>query len=441
MNMKKLLISLAMLLFVAQVGAQTKAAADALKNLEKAKAETENPKKSGNPASWVKLASAYVDCYDAPIKAVRMNASQMEVKMLLKDQQILSSEKKEVEGRIFDVDSYSDKDLYYDENGTLVAWVIKEPTLKGADPLDEAYKALLKAAELDTKNAQAKPIADQLKNIRSSYVNEGLSAYSVGNNKAAADNFETSLTIAAHPLINIVDNDVIYYTAFTASLAGDNNRAIKYFEKTIETGNEQDGDVYAPLAENYKIAGDVAKAKETLAAGFAKYPTNQRILVSLINLYLESNEDPSEVLNLIKVAEENEPTNASLIYAEGNVYKNLGDLDNAIAAYKRAEEVDPKYLFAPFTLGTTYYEKAFDLQQKAAEEMDDAKYNELIKQLEESLESCIAPFERAFNLSDDVEIKLAAAEYLKNAYFRFREKSADYQAGFEKYSKFVEENK
>ena len=128
--MRKVLISLLLLFFVAQVNAQVKATADALKTLGKAKTEVENPKKANNPASWVKLGNAYTECYDAPIKGIWQGATQMEAKMLLKDQQILSSAQEEKNGRVFSVDNYADKSLYYDENGALVAWVITQPALK-----------------------------------------------------------------------------------------------------------------------------------------------------------------------------------------------------------------------------------------------------------------------------------------------------------------------
>ena len=48
--MRKVLISLLLLLFVAQVNAQVKATADAVKALEKAKLEVANPKKASNAA-------------------------------------------------------------------------------------------------------------------------------------------------------------------------------------------------------------------------------------------------------------------------------------------------------------------------------------------------------------------------------------------------------
>ena len=45
----------------------------------------------------------------------------------------------------------------------------------------------------------------------------------------------------------------------------------------------------------------------------------------------------------------------------------------------------------------------------------------------------IEPFEKCFSSTKDQEIKNVVAEYLKNIYFRFREKNAEYLAGYEKY--------
>ncbi|MEG2849814.1 MAG: hypothetical protein RR880_06245, partial [Bacteroidales bacterium] len=125
--MKKLFISVVLLLFAAQINAQSKAAADAIKSLDKAKLETENPKKSSNPATWVKLGNAYLECYDSPIKGIWQGASQLQIKLLLKDEPIISSAQEEKNGREFTVDTYDDKALFYDESGILAAWLVKTP--------------------------------------------------------------------------------------------------------------------------------------------------------------------------------------------------------------------------------------------------------------------------------------------------------------------------
>lgn len=436
--MRKVLISLLLLLFVAQANAQVKAAADAVKALDKVKAEVANPKKASNPASWVKLGTAFADCYDAPIKGLWQGASQMEAKMLLKDQQILASGQEEKNGKVFSVDQYADKSLYYDENGVLSAWVIKEPVLKDANALVESFNAFVKANELDTKGSQKKVLVEQMKSLQSRFVNEAMSNYTLGENKLAADNFENSLKVSGHALLNVVDSTIMYYTAVTAAMAGDHPRAIKYLEECTKIAFDQNGDVYSTLADCYKKTGDTVKAKEVLNTGFLKYPTSQSVLVALINLYMETNDDSNKLLDLLKTAQANEPTNASLYYAEGNVYLKFNDFEKAIAAYQKSAQIDPNYFWAYFSEGKAYYDQAVAIQEQANMESDDNKYLALLDKLDKSLESSISPLEIAFSKADDQELKAYVAELLKNVYFRFRDKSEEYKANYEKYNSFLQ---
>ncbi len=436
--MRKVFISLLMVLFVAQANAQVKAATDAVKALDKAKLEVENPKKASSSASWVKLGNAYTECYDAPIKGIWQGASQMEAKMLLKDQQILSSEQVEKNGRVFSADNYADKTLYYDENGTLAAWVVKEPALKDENPLLGSFEAYKKANELDTKGSQKKVITEQLRALQNRFVNEAMSFYTLGENKLAADNFEYSLGISSHPLVNVVDSMIMYYTAVTAAMAEDHARAIKYLEKCTEISYDQNGDVYSTLADCYKKSGDTVKAKEVLNTGFLKYPTSQSVLVALINLYMETNDDSNKLLDLLKSAQANEPNNPSLFYAEGNVYLKFNDFNKAIEAYKKSGEIDPNYFWASFSEGKTYYDWAVAIQEQANMEADDNKYMELLNQLDETLEKSLAPLESAFTKAPDDELKAYVAELLKNVYFRFRDKDDNYKANYEKYNSYLQ---
>ena len=436
--MRKVLISLLLLLFVAQANAQVKAAADAVKALDKVKAEVANPKKAANPASWVKLGNAFADCYDAPIKGLWQGASQMEAKMLLKDQQILASGQEEKNGRVFSVDQYADKTLYYDENGALAAWVIKEPALKDANALVESFNAFAKANELDVKGSQKKVLVEQMKALQSRFVNEAMSHYTLGENKLAADNFENSLKVSGHALLNVVDSTIMYYTAVTAAMAGDHARAIKFLEECTKISFDQNGDVYSTLADCYKKTGDTVKAKEVLNTGFLKYPTSQSVLVALINLYMETNDDSNKLLDLLKTAQANEPNNPSLYYAEGNVYLKFNDFEKAIAAYQQSAKIDPNYFWAYFSEGKAYYDQAVAIQEQANMESDDNKYVELLDKLDKSLESSLAPLETAFTKAEDKELKEYVAELLKNVYFRFRDKSEEYKANYEKYNSFLQ---
>ncbi|MFA6758386.1 MAG: hypothetical protein WCR61_03570 [Bacteroidales bacterium] len=435
--MKKLLIALILFTGV-QVGAQTKDVVDALKAYEQAKKNAENPKRATKAKTWLTLADAYAQLYDAPIKSIWLGTSQMEAKVLLKDQRIEKSEEVVINNTPFLADHYSDKILYYGQNGTLAAWEI---TYKALDEplLEKSYDALNEALKVDDRGRVTNDVIAHLEALKTRYYNEAMSSYALGKFEVASYDFEKAADIAAHEIIGDIDTVFIYYAGLTAFMAKDHDRAIEFFNKALDHDYDGEGDAYSYLAESYKAQSNIAMAKEVLNKGFNKYPSAQSILVSLINTYLESNDDPMKILDLIHQAQINEPDNATLHYAEGNVWKNLGELDKATASYKKSVEIDPTYYFGYFAIGAAHYDYAVDLQAKAAEEMDDTKYEAMVKELETNLEAAITPFEKCFEATKDQEIKSVVAEYLKNIYFRFREKSDEYMAGYEKYNAYSQQ--
>ena len=128
-----------------------------------------------------------------------------------------------------------------------------------------------------------------------------------------------------------------------------------------------------------------------------------------------------------------------MYYSEGNLYRELKQYDKAVEMFEKSAEIDPKYFYAPFSIGDLYYTMALDIQEKAASELDDAKYNKMNEQLNECLKKAIEPFTKAFNLTDDKQNKEACAEYLKNIYFRFKDESPENEALYNKYNKFLQE--
>ena len=80
------------------------------------------------------------------------------------------------------------------------------------------------------------------------------------------------------------------------------------------------------------------------------------------------------------------------------------------------------------------FDKALELQEKAQNELDDAKYMALVQDFEVTLKKCIEPFEQAYVVCEDAAIKSTIAEYLKQIYYRFRDQDPKFQAGYEKYN-------
>ena len=429
--MKKILLALAMFAAIQVADAQVKSAADVKKSVEAAEAATQNVKKAVKTATWLKLGQEYVKAYEAPTGNILPGSNKTELTLMMGSEKPVSSEEVTVNNEKYTKDVYADKNLYFNQNGQLVIIEVTKPVYE--DALERAVKAYQKAYELDEKHAKDKDVAAAFDLISQKYVSEAFNKYTFGDVATASKLFEKAADVEALAPLSKIDTSVIYNAGFTAMAAKDNERALKFFKRCYDLGYYYEGgEVFARLAEV-----DTLNTKKYLEEGFSKFPQSQSILIGLINYYLKNNEDPETLFGLLDKAKANEPNNASLFYVEGNIRAQLGQIDKAVVAYEECAKINPEYEYGFIGEGTMFYNRAIELQTKAQEEIDDAKYMALVKEFEESLKSCIAPFEKAFEITKDANIKAGIASYLKNAFYRFREESAENQTKYEKYAEIA----
>ena len=434
--MKRILVVLALVVSMQVSNAQVKSVSAAKSAVESAQKASEDAKKATKCATWMKLGQTLVDAYDAPKGDGWIGASKQELQLVMGSVKPLSEEQVEINGQQMTKDVYDTKNYYFSDSGVLQIIEVTSPIYP--DALDRAVAAFKKAAELDSKGQKTEEIQKNLENIVSKYNDEAYAAYSFGKFSDASVFFEKAAKASMALPSMKVSGEAFYNAGFTANAAGELDRAKEMFETAIANGYEgESGDCYAKIADILSSQGKKEESKDVLEAAFVKYPQSQSILIGLINYYNSTEGDPSRLFELINMAKKNEPNNAALYYVEGNIHKQLGEEAAALEAYDKCAQVNPKYPFGEFGKGVLYYEKALSFQEQASSEMDDAKWNELSKQFEEALKSCIPPFEKAFEISDDDEIKSTFAEYLKNACFRFRTESQEYADKYEKYSKFA----
>ena len=434
--MKKILIALAVLLSVQVADAQTKTPDAAKKAVESAKVAAENPKKAAKVTTWTKLAAAYMDAYSAPQGAAWLGAGKQELQLLMGNQKPVSVENVTVAGETLVKEVYADKDLYFNGNGQLVIIDITKPVYENA--LDLAVEAYRKAGEVDPKGTKTKDITDGLANAARKYIDEGMNKYQLGDLALASQIFEKAAKASATAPLSVVDTTALYNAAYTAWAGKDYERAKTFFEKCLAANYYyENGEVFAKLADVYTNLGDAKKGAETLENGFVKFPQSQSILIGLINYYISSGENTDRLFTLIDEAKKNEPNNASLYYVEGNIYKELKQIDKAVEKYMMCAQINPEYEYGFIGAGVMYYELAIELQEKASNELDDKKWMELNKQFEEALKNALNPFESAFNLTKDESLKVSIAEYLKNIYYRFISNGPEFEEGYKKYNDIV----
>lgn len=428
--MKKILLALAVLASMQVANAQVKSAADAKKAVEAAEAAASNEKKAIKTATWIKLGQEYVKAYDAPTGNIIPGSNKTELALMMGSEKPVSTEAVEIQGAPYTKEVYADKNLYFNANGQLAVIEVTKPVY--ADALEKAIAAYQKAYELDASHAKSKDIAAAFDLIGQKYNTEAYNKYTLGDLASASKYFEKAAEVEALAPLSKIDTTSIYNAGFTAWATKDMSKAKELFEKCYNLGYYYEGgEVFAKLADV-----DTLNTKKYLEEGFEKFPQSQSILIGLINYYLKSNESTDRLFELLDKAKANEPNNASLFYVEGNIRSQLGDTENAVKAYRKCAEINPEYEYGFIGEGTMYYNKAIEVQTKAQDELDDTKYMALVKEFEEDLKACIPAFEKAFEVTKSEQVKAGVAEYLKNAYYRFRDEGADYKAGYEKYSTY-----
>ena len=446
--MKRILIALALVLSLQAANAQVKSPAAIKKAVEAAEAAAQDAKKNAKPATWLKLAEAYMNAYTNPAGIGWVGASKQELQMLMAGQQPLSVEQVEVAGVAFTKEVYATCNYYFNGAGVLEIIEVTAPLYE--DPLENARVAYYEANQVDPKQSKLKDVNAGLEDIASKYSIDAFNSYRFGDLAGASVLFEKAAKAATTEPLSKIDTTAVYNAGFTAWMAQDYERAKTFLLECLEVPYyHEDGEVFSKLADVYVKLGDKTLAVETLEKGFTQFPQSQSILIGLINYYLENKENPERLFDLIAMAKQNEPNNASLYYVEGNIYNELRQvtkddeakaaeyLAKAVEAYDACEGVNAAYEFGHIGKGVMFYNYAIEIQEKANNEWDDKKYNALVAQFEEALMNALEPFEKAYNVSADNNLKVSIAEYLKNIYYRFYSKGGEFEAGYNKYNEIV----
>ena len=438
-------MALALVLAVQAADAQVKSPEAAKKSLDSAIAASKDAKKAAKVATWTKLASAYMDAYNAPAGSAWVGASKAELQLIMGSEKPVSVESAVLGGEPCTKEVYANKDLYFNQNGQLVMIYVTKPVVE--DALAGACQAYAQAYEVDLKKSKLKDITAGLENVAKKYYEDGMNKYMLDDLAGASELFGKAAEASAVAPLSKVDTTALYNAGFTAWMVKDLANAKKYFEACIDAQYYYEGgEVFAKLADVYSQLDNKTAARDILEAGFTKFPQSQSILIGLINYYLTNNEDPNRLFELITLAKANEPNNASLYYVEGNIYVELRKADpengdtyiaKAAEAYDACSTINPEYEFGHIGKGIMYYNIAIELQEKAAAELDDAKWVQLNKQFSEALKNALEPFEKAYAVSKDNGLKVNVAEYLKNIYYRFSSDGPEWEEGYKKYNEVV----
>ena len=432
--MKKILLTAASLMMFSAVSfSQNVNAALYKSKIERSNADIQDPKKNVKSSTWLSRGKAFYDT--AVANNFKIFAGMPEADMIEKIGNPVNAKEIPTEtynGVNYLKYQYKGVDIYLlADQKTVDFWIETEPIYPGA--LEESKKAYLKAIEIDP--AAQKKATDGLIKVMNAYRSVAGNVNKIGKSAEAGQNFGAAYEIGSMDIINDKDADSwAYYAGVFGAITEDFDATIKYLSPLAEAGTfEENGDTYYYLAYAYQKKGNFEEAEKNYLKGIEKYPSNQKLLQDLISLYIEMKEDPSKVIPYIKKGQESDPNNVVFFLAEGIAYNSMKEYDKAIEAFNNALKVNPDYFEALYSIGTSYYEKAGQLNTELSNvDYTNAKLrDELTAKIYEAYRNALPSLEKAHSLKPEDR---STVEFLKSIYFVLRDQSPEMQANYDKYN-------
>ncbi len=391
-----------------------------------------NPKKSGEPKTWQSRGELFAEIAELPSDGVWVGMGDSDLQLIMGkptatvDTMIGEKKYKKI--------IYPHKKLYIGEDNRLMFWEINNYIVE--QPYEKAFENYQKAFTLDAKGKLTKKLKEQMKSLSEKSFSAGLNEYQIGRYNNAKKLFATACNIGRSPEVMLPDTTVnmyAYYAGVLGVATQDYQVGYDYLKFCVENGYVAD-DLYANMATAMtNLNMDKEVIEKTLIEGYTKNPSNQTILIGLINHYLTTNDNPEKILPYLQAAQKQEPNNASLFLAEGNLWAQVKKIPEAEVAYRKALEIQPDFMDVYYNLGILfltqgdgYIEQINKVERNNYKEMD-----RLDALADESFSKAVEPLEKVLNANPK---NVGVLETLKNIYFRFRNKGPEMKAKFEEYN-------
>lgn len=426
--MKKLFLILAAAMSTTLAAhSQTKELDNLSKRLAKSDATIADAKKAGTAAVWLERADALMAASNAYTKDLIAGFSiEQSLTLLGKEpDEIVEIEVMDKPHKKYIFENF---DIYVDENGSVAFWNTKKEFRP--DALNKAFDALKKAYELDPKTFSSKGYLVGQK-LLNQFNTDGMNLYNLDQKKEAAGMFAKA--VATNEMLGNTDSTMIYYTGIAYSEAGEYDNALEYMNKAKEIGYDQEGGVDFYIAYIQEKQGKTEEAITTLENALVKYPTDNRMVTQLINLYMETKRSPDKIAAMLNKAKELDPKNVSLYMVEGSLWEQMGDAEKAEKAFLAATEVDPTNYIGFMNAGIMQARKGDKLIEQAQKlDINDVKgYNALIDQAIPHYDTAIKLLEKARELNPK---EIGVVEMLKSLYYQKKEESPEMEAKFKEYN-------
>ncbi|MCE3294790.1 MAG: hypothetical protein K0R65_504 [Crocinitomicaceae bacterium] len=261
--------------------------------------------------------------------------------------------------------------------------------IAGEDAFDVAIASYKKAYSLNDKKYKG-DIKDAVLNKKLELEKFSTILYTGAMYKEAMEIYDAQVELS--DAIGMVDSLSLFNAGICAEKAGDFSAAAARYKRCAEIGYKAP-EIYAMAAAILRKDKKIAEAKEIIALGRKKYPSDRSMLLELVNASLDEGNN-AEAEKSLQEAIAADPKNKQLYYVIGTIYIDLKENDKAEAALNKAIELDPNYADAQYQLGAHLVGVAGSLKEEASRlKLGDPNYDVMLAKGDEYYKKAVTPLE------------------------------------------------
>jgi tetratricopeptide (TPR) repeat protein len=168
-----------------------------------------------------------------------------------------------------------------------------------------------------------------------------------------------------------------------------------------------------------------------------KFPSNSRLIESLIFHYTSTGQDASQMIPMVEEALRNDPNNFIYHFGLGIIYDKLDQFDKSVAEFRRASELNPEDYGSAYNEGITYVRQAESMAEElnAIPMNEQERYQIKLGEINNLYRQSIPAFEKAHRINPQ---DINSVDLLKSLFFRFRDDSPEMMQNYEKYNTMLQ---
>jgi len=264
------------------------------------------------------------------------------------------------------------------------------------DQLYVAFDSYEKALELDATERLHTVIKQKYYQLSNDFRAMGEKHYKKQEYQEALRAFEQAIKIGESELIAAkTDTNLVFNAGLAAYESANWEKASKYLSILHDDAYSSTASLLLSMA--LMQAGDTLSSEKVLLEGMEHHQYDDSLVMYMVNQLVVSHR-PETAIDILDSAILARPGNHMFYWAQGLVYRRMGNYEKAISSFLKSDEIAPDNPTLYYHLGVCYHNIGIDLRESALNISEKERYREIREQYLEQFREAVKWLERSYEL-------------------------------------------